>query len=114
MHFSSRIWTVSVAPSRSIAPTGQASRHGAVSQWAHITGTFSPGAHETRIREREGGDSNSAERSVPDREWETEHWTSHVRHAVHFRGSRVTFFNVDAPFRIWAFFARGTKMRGSC
>src|SRR5512145_627030 len=100
MHFSSRTWIVSVAPSRSIAPTGHASRQGAVSQWTHRTGTFNPGAHDTRTREREGGDSKRAAKRVPAREWETAHWTSHVLHAVHLRGSRATFFTVISSFRM--------------
>jgi hypothetical protein len=33
-----------------------------------------------------------AEWRLPEREWAMEHWISHVRQAVHFSGSRATFF----------------------
>src|SRR5512146_434184 len=98
MHRSCRTCTVPVAASSSIAPTGQAIRQGAFSQWTHRTGTLRPGVQETRTRERLGGDSKMAEIRLPEREWAMEHWTSHVRQAVHFLGSRAIFCIGGSPF----------------
>ena len=48
MHRVSSTGTALVGRPRRMAPTGHPSRHGAVSQWAHLTGAFTRGSRQRR------------------------------------------------------------------